>query len=91
MDYLIFTVLLIGCIAYVVTKSKKAKKTMAFQTQSTVVSPLESTMKEAVHERLPFAERLNKTKALYPFTNWRANFFEYDMEQYILNFFTTFS
>ncbi|WP_299101551.1 hypothetical protein [uncultured Winogradskyella sp.] len=33
-------------------------------------------------DSLSYSEKLNKTKAIYPFKSWRENYFEYDMEQY---------
>jgi len=83
MTYLIIGVLIIGGIAFLYANSKKTNKNN-LETLDNVTEKIQPEIEteNSKNDSLTYSEKLNKTKELYPFTKWRANFFEYDMEQY---------
>lgn len=82
MTYVIITVLIIGGIFYFYIKSKKENKNAETENSFTADSTASSNFDLSENGDLTYSEKLNKTKALYPFEHWRESFFEYEMEQY---------
>ena len=83
MTYLIIGVLVIGGLAYALVKSKRTKSDPQIEKSITKDFQKDVSNHEAqIDSNLSYPDRLNKTKALYPFTKWRQNFTEYGMEQY---------
>lgn len=61
---------------------KKANSNSQIENSSTETLKPEQEMNNSQNDSFDYAQKLNKTKELYPFEKWRENFFEYHMEQY---------
>jgi hypothetical protein len=80
MIYLITGALVIGAIAYLLLKSKKPINIS--EHENSITHKTEKEKAPLSNGIISYTNKLNKTKELYPFTKWKENFFEYDMEQY---------
>lgn len=82
MTYQIIFILSVLGISLIYADWKKRKRKTEFKPNQlkTVIEKEQLTFFE--DDNLPYVEKLDRTKKLYPFENWRNNFIEYEMEQY---------
>ncbi|TDO77617.1 hypothetical protein EV143_104384 [Flavobacterium chryseum] len=79
--YITIGALIIGGIAYYFQNKKKANNNP--ESKKNIIKNFQQDKElDKSENNLSYSEKLNKTKILYPFKNWRENFFEYGMEQY---------
>ncbi len=73
---------IVGGIVYVITNYKKTPNNYQSKSSLNQNSTKTRSSNYNTNDSLSYPEKLNKTKELYPFKNWREAYFEYEMEQY---------
>ena len=83
---IIFILLVLGIVLfYVNSKKRKDQEAINQLYQNLAKEESNHSAKNKLqpnNDGLSYSEKLEMTKKLYPFENWRNNFLEYQMEQY---------
>lgn len=82
MTFILFGIVTLGAAAYLYSKYTQKRKLSQLNLETKQVHLQAEEKKFFASDSLSFSEKLNTTKELYPFANWRESFFEYEMEQY---------
>ncbi|KUJ63918.1 hypothetical protein AR687_01660 [Flavobacteriaceae bacterium CRH] len=80
--YITIGALIIGGIVYYFLNTKKANNNFQPQKKDAQNLHEDNGLEKTQNNTISYSEKLNKTKKLYPFKDWREKFFEYEMDQY---------